>query len=369
MRIGYLSASFRRHPSAFLNGPIIDSYDRSRVQVHAYVLNPPEDSPEARWLASGCGSVRHCHGLTHEAIAHQIREDGIQILIDISAALDWSRPEVLRLRPAPINVAYMGALLPSGGDWIDYRIVDRSIAPPDCREFGREQLVVLPRTTYAYAPGPVRPEPPPDRAAVGLPEIGTVLCCFNGAYKIDPIMFGAWMRVLARAPRSVLWLLGEGEVERNLKAEALERGIDPRRLIFAPRVSIAAHLGRSRLADLFLDTLPCNAHTTAVESLYCGVPLLTLSGHTAAGRCAASVLRAVEMQDLVTASLQEYEAKAVQLATDAAAVASLKARLAAARSTSPLWDAQDLARRFERAFEIMWDRHAAGVAPSGFDLA
>jgi predicted O-linked N-acetylglucosamine transferase (SPINDLY family) len=368
LRVGYLSASFRRHPSAFLNAPIIHNFDPRRVKAHAYVLNPPDGSREAQWLAAGCALTRACHGMSDRAIAQTIRADGIHILLEVSGALDLSRPEVLRQRPAPINVAYFGALIPSGGDWIDYRIVDRVMVPPGSREFLAEQLVVLERTSCTYATGPVTPEPTPERAAAGLPATGTVLCCFNGLYKLDPTMFGAWMRVLAGTPGSVLWLLGEGDAERNLRAEAQARGVDPERLIFAPRVSIEAHLARSRLADLFLDTLPCNAHATAAEALHCGVPVLTLPGATAAGRMAASIVHGAGLPELVTASLVEYESTAIRLANDQAALGAIKARLEALRASSTLWNARDLAHAFERAFEVMWDRHTRGLEPASFDV-
>jgi len=369
LRIGYLSAGVRRHPSAFLNAPTIQGYDAQRVRAYAYVLNPPDGSREAQWFAEGCVAARPCHGLPDEAIARQIRADGIHILLDVSSFLDYSRPEVLRLRPAPINAAYMGALLPSGSDSIDYRIVDRSMLDAASTEFQSERVVTLARTIYAYGTGPLVPDDTPDRVSIGLPRAGTVLCCFNGAYKIDPVMFGAWMRILAQSPGSVLWLLGEGDVERNLRAEAQARGVDPQRLVFAPRVSIAAHLARSRLADLFLDTLPCNAHTTAAEAIYCGVPVLTLPGNTMAGRCAVSIVRAAGLPDLVASSLAEYEATAVHLATDGTALAAVKTRLAAHRAACPLWDARGLARSLEHAFEIMWDRYARGLAPASFEVS
>jgi predicted O-linked N-acetylglucosamine transferase (SPINDLY family) len=210
--------------------------------------------------------------------------------------------------------------------------------------------------------------PTPTRAQAGLPERGAVLCAFSGAYKIDPAVFEAWMRILARVPDAVLWLLGDAVVERNLRAHALACGVDGARIVFARSTGLEQHLARLRLADLFLDTLPCNAHTTALEALHCGVPVLTVTGTTAAGRVGASVVRAAGLAELVSADLTAYEARAVALAADPAALAAVKARLAAKRTSCPLWDAGDLARCLERAFESMWARHEAGLPAAALDV-
>lgn len=367
LRIGFLSAGFRRHPSAFLNAPFLHAFDRARVRSFGYVLNPPDASREAQWLAQGFDALRAAHALDDPGLARLIRDDRIHILVDESHGFDWSRPQVLAARPAPINVCYLGGLVASGGDWIDYRIVDTG-SGVDATEFAPECLVRLPRSCWTYATGPLVVAPAPTRAEAGLPPRGPVLCAFSGAYKIDPAVFEAWMRVLARVPDAVLWLLGDAIVERNLRAHASACGIDAARIVFVRSTGLEQHLARLHRADLLLDTLPCNAHTTALEALHCGVPVLTVTGTTAAGRVGASVVRAAGLADLVCANLADYEARAVALAADPAALAAVKARLAAARASCPLWDAGDLARCLERAFETMWARHEAGSAPAALDL-
>jgi predicted O-linked N-acetylglucosamine transferase (SPINDLY family) len=367
LRIGFLSAGFRRHPSAFLNAPILHAFDRARVRSFGYVLNPPDASREAQWLAQGFDALRAAHALDDVQLAQLIRSDRIHILMDETQSYDWSRPQVLAARPAPINVCYQGGLAASGGDWVDYRIADGG-DDAVAAQFAPECLVRLPRSCWTYAAGPLVPAPTPTRTQCGLPQHGAVLCAFCGAYKIDPAVFEAWMRILARVPGAVLWLLGDAIVERNLRAHAVACGIDATRIVFAPRTGLEQHLARLRLADLFLDTVPCNAHTTALEAMSCAVPLLTLVGHTAAGKVGASLVRAAGLPELVTESLSDYEARAVALAADPAALAALKARLAAARAACPLWDAGDLARCLERAFEAIWARYEAGLAPAPIDV-
>ncbi|HEY8493666.1 MAG TPA: tetratricopeptide repeat protein, partial [Myxococcota bacterium] len=235
LRVGILSAGFRRHPNAFLLAPVVQALDRRRVRAFGYVLNPPDASAEARWLAASFDAVRMAHALDDAALARQIRADGIDILLDVSSGFDHARPAVLAARPAPLCARYLGALVPSGGAWIDYRIGDAA-GMSDAGEFAPEHLVRLARACWTYATGPLALGSAPSRSEVGLPRTGAVLCAFGGPYKLDPTLFAVWMRVLAAVPGSVLWLLGDGAVERNLKAEAARLGVAPERLVFAPRV-------------------------------------------------------------------------------------------------------------------------------------
>ena len=210
----------------------------------------------------------------------------------------------------------------------------------------------------------------PSRAECGLPEKGFVFCSFNNNYKITPEMFGVWMRLLTAVPGSVLWLLeGNRWSPANLRREAESRGVAANRLVFAPRAPVAEHLARHRLADLFLDTLPYNAHTTASDSLWAGCPLLTIAGETFASRVAGSLLRAVGLPELITTSIAEYEALALRLATNPAQLAELRARLATNRTASPLFDGGRFAAAVERAYTTMWQRYAAGEKPSGFRVS
>lgn len=369
LRIGYLGAGFRRHPSASLHAPIVSRYDPIRVQAYGYALNPLEDSAEAKRYRSAFVRVRDGYGHAPDKIAGWIRDDEIHILVDTTGYSQWGMPEVAALRPAPLNVSLHGSLISARGNWIDYRIGDAVIFPEPERARWREPLALLPRTPFTYeCADPIEEASIPDRRALGLPPHGLVFCCFNAAYKIEPLVFDVWMRLLARVPHSVLWLLDDRPAAANLAAQAQRRGVDPRRLVFAPRLPLAQHLARHRCADLFLDTLTCNAHTTAVESLYAGVPLLTLPGATAAGRCAASIVLNAGMPELIADSLSDYEARALRLATDRQAMTEVRTRLARQLGVAPLWDAVGLARLLEQAFEAMWARHRAGWAPASFAL-
>jgi predicted O-linked N-acetylglucosamine transferase (SPINDLY family) len=258
-----------------------------------------------------------------------------------------------------------------GADFLDYILADRVVIPEDERKHYTEKVVYLPDS---YLPGDNKrriAENTPSRAQAGLPEHGTVFCSFNSTYKIMPETFGIWMRVLAAVDGSVLWLPESDEATRkNLQRYAKEAGVDPARLVFAPHVASAAdHLARLRLADLFLDTLPCNAHTTASDALWAGVPVLTCMGTTFAGRVGASVLHALDLAELVTESLGDYEKTAVRLGRDPGALSRARAKLAENRNTQPAFDTARFTRNLEAAFEEMASRTARGLAPQSFAVA
>jgi len=287
--------------------------------------------------------------------ANLIRSLTIDILIDLTGYTHHSRPQILAARPAPIQVAFLGYPGTTGADFIDYVIADPIVAPMDQQSFFSEKIIHLP---HCYQPNdsqkPIA-EGCPSRAAAGLPDQGFVFCCFNNSFKITPDIFDIWMRLLRAIPGSVLWLLDANPTATdNLRREALARDVAPDRLVFAPRLPLPEHLARHRLADLFLDTLPCNAHTTASDALWAGLPVLTCLGSTFAGRVAASLLTAVGLPDLVTASLADYEALARRLAGNPGLLATLRHRLADNRLTTSLFDSARFARDLERAFETIW---------------
>jgi len=283
---------------------------------------------------------------------------------------EGSRPGILGFRPSPVQVNYLGYPGTTGVGWMDYILADSIVIPPDQRAYYRENVVHLPNA-YLPADNKRRILPRmPSRAEAGLPDSGFVFCCFNNNYKFTPALFDVWMRVLGAVKGSVLWLsYPNASTIDNLKREAEARGVSPERLVFSSYMKRDEdHLARLSLADLFLDTLAYNAHATASDALWVGVPVLTVAGTSFPGRVAASLLHAVGMTDLAAPSLAAYEARAVQLASNPPELAALKARLARHRDTEPLFDTERFTRNLERAYEAMWDRTQRGLPPVGFAI-
>jgi predicted O-linked N-acetylglucosamine transferase (SPINDLY family) len=276
-----------------------------------------------------------------------------------------SRPDVLACRPSPIQVNYLGYPGTMGAKYIDYILADRRVVPEVHRRFYAEKVVHLPGTYMAGDSGRIVSGRIPTRAECGLPETAFVFCSFNNSYKIAPRMFGAWMRLLRRVDDSVLWLSNTNETAvGHLRREAQTLGVDPGRLVFAPRVALNEdHLARHRVADLFLDTLPYNAHTTASDALWAGLPVLTLPGETFAGRVAASLLDAMGLPELVTTTLEGYEALAIELAAHPDRLAAIRHKLAEHRLTTPLFDTAQFTRSIEAAFIGMYERQRSGLPP------
>jgi predicted O-linked N-acetylglucosamine transferase (SPINDLY family) len=307
--------------------------------------------------------------LSHRAAAERIRDDAVDILIDLKGYTQHARPQIAAFRPAPVQVSYLGFPATMGAAFIDYVIVDDVVAPASAQPFFAEKLVHLPGCYQVNDRARAIAASAPARADCGLPRAGFVFCSFNNTYKITPDFFACWMRLLAAVPDSVLWLLEANDlVARNLRREAQARGIDPARLVFAPRAPLAEHLARHRNADLFLDTLPCNAHTTASDALWAGLPVVTCAGSTFAGRVAGSLLTAMGMSDLIAASPAEYERTALALARDPRKLADLRARLSRARAASTVFDLPRTARHLEAAYARMWRRWCAGESPVAFSV-
>ncbi|MFN8983710.1 MAG: glycosyltransferase, partial [Alphaproteobacteria bacterium] len=270
-------------------------------------------------------------------------------------------------RLAPVQVSYLGYPGTVGADFLDYIIADATVLPLDQQRFYDEKIVHLPDSYQANDDRRVIAPEAPSRIEAGLPANGFVYCCFNNAYKITPEVFAIWMRILNAVPGSVLWLLAnDAEAMDRLRPFAEAQGIDPARLVFGRSMPSAQHLARHRLADLFLDTLPYNAHTTASDALWAGLPVLTQIGQGFAGRVAASLLKAVGLPEMITRDAAAYEALAIALGRDPARAAALKAKLAAAIPTAPLFNTPRFTRHLEAAYRMMWQRHAAGLAPEGF---
>jgi protein O-GlcNAc transferase len=359
LRIGYLSGDFRLHPLAFLTTELFELHDRTQFEIHAYSYGVDDQTPVRRRMEKAFDHFVDIRPLSLHEAAKRIRADGIDILVDLTGFTQTSRTGILALRPAPIQVNWLGFPGTLGAPFADYLISDAFVTPPDQAEHYSEQLVCLPDT---YQPNDrMRPVAAvPTRAECALPESGFVFCNFNQTFKITPQLFDIWMNLLENVSGSVLWLLDCNPWARsNLCNEARARNIDPERLIFAPRIPIEQHLARQRLADLFLDTLPYNAHTTASDALWTGLPVITCAGETFASRVAGSLLRAAGVPELITASLQEYRTLALQLATRPEALQSLRTRLNQTRASMPLFATQRFARHLEQAYLGMWQRQIA----------
>jgi protein O-GlcNAc transferase len=303
-------------------------------------------------------------------VASLLNELAIDIAVDLKGYTRDSRPGIFALRCAPVQVSHVGYPGTLGANFIDYIIADRTVIPEDQHAHYAEKVVYLPDT---YQPNDSKRrigDYTPTRSEVGLPETGFVFCSFNNNYKISPPIFDIWMRLLRRIDGSVLWLLADDATAvRNLRKEAEVRDVAAERLIFAPRMNPEDHLARHRLAGLFLDTLPYNAHTTASDALWAGLPVLTCLGRSFQGRVAASLLNAVGLRELIAESLVEYESRALQLASDPAVLATITRKLALNRTAYPLFDTDRFRRHIESAYETMCERHLKGEPPESFSVA
>jgi predicted O-linked N-acetylglucosamine transferase (SPINDLY family) len=369
LRIGYLSGDFHDHATAMLIAELLELHDRSRVETFGYGYDVDDGSPMRRRLVAALDHFADVRPATHLDAARRIRRDEIDVLIDLKGYLHEARTEIMALRPAPIQVNFLGYPGTMGAGFIDYVIADAVVAPPGSEPLFDEKIVRLP---HCYQPNDRRrplPDPGLTRDRCGLPAEGVVLCCLNASYKIRPEIFAVWMRLLAGAPGTVLWLLEDnGWMAENLRREAAARGVDPARLVFAPRVPPAEHLARLGLGDLFLDTSPVNAHTTASEALWAGMPVLTCMGEAFVSRVAASLDHAAGLPELVTASLDAYEALGLSLARDPARLAALRRRLEAGRAVAPLFDTPRYVRHFEAALIRMGELRDAGLPPRSFSI-
>jgi protein O-GlcNAc transferase len=368
IRVAYLSADFRDHAVALLTTGLFEQHDKSRFEVTGMSFGTAQNSPLRRRLEDAFEHFLDVANKTDGEIANLIRENEIDIAVDLMGHTQNGRLGILARRPAPIQVHYIGYAGTIGTNYLDYILADSTIIPEGHRRFYAEQVVWLPDSYLASDNRRAISPRTPTRRECGLPEDGFVFCSFNNPYKIGPKIFKLWMRLLRATPNSVLWLSETNPIAlNNLRREAERCGISLRRLIFAPKIpENSDHLARQRLADLFLDTLPYNAHTTASDALWAGVPVLTCLGETFAGRVAASLLRAIGLPELITTSPEDYEALALSLAGDPSRLASIKAKLTRNRDTYPLFDTKRFARHIEAAYATMWQNYMSGRPPIAF---
>jgi protein O-GlcNAc transferase len=370
LRIAYLSSDFRFHPVSTAIVELLERHDRTRFEIIGISFGRDDGSEiRSRIVRAFDGFHEVAEKSAHE-IAQMLRKLDVHIAVDLNGVTRGWRPDVLAHRPAPIQVSYLGYPGTTGADFIDYILADPFVLPLDQQPFFAETIVHLPDcyhpndTTRVLSAVPARTE-------VGLPEGAFVFCCFNQSHKIAAASFDVWMRLLARIENSVLWLSHMNDAAMdNLHRAASVRGIDPGRVIFASRLDrIEDHLARHGQADLFLDTLPYNAHSTAIDALWAGLPIVTCAGSAFPGRVGASLLNAVGLPELVSASLEDYEPLAAKLASDAPLLQGIRRRLAESRATQPLFDMDRLCRHIEAAYLTMWDIHARGERPRHFAVA
>lgn len=351
LRVGFVSSDYRAHPIAYLSMELWERIDRDRFETFAYGIRERDNGPIGRRIESAFDHFADVSEAPVGEIVRRIRADRVAILVDLNGYTKHSREAIFAHRPAPVQISCIGYPGTLGADWYDHILVDRFGAPEASQPHFAERLLHLPQMSFPSDTRRAPKGPPPSRSECGLPDGAFVFCSFNNAYKILPDVFAAWMRLLHAIPRSVLWLAQSGfEATENLRREARRSGIDSDRLIFAPRVEpVESHVARIAAADLFVDSYPYGAHTTANDALLAGLPVITRAGPTLASRIAGSQLHAIGLPGLVTSSGADYESLALRLARDPAELASLRARLAANRETCPLFDMPRYTRDFEEA--------------------
>jgi protein O-GlcNAc transferase len=366
IRLAYISADFRQHPMAYLMADIFEHHDTSLFDVTAISIGPDDGSATRRRLEAAFERFVDARTLTDAEIAGLLEDLEVDIVVDLMGYTRGARTGVIARRPAPVQVNYLGFPGTTGSAHIDYIIADRVVIPGASRQFFAEKVACLPFTYYPGGRAP-RSDKTPARRDVGLPADAFVFSCFNNSFKILPDVFESWMRILKQVEGSVLWLLEDNALAAvNLRREATARGIAGERLIFAPRVQQADHLARQPCADLFTDTLPYNAHTTALDALWEGVPVLTRIGETFAGRVAASLLTALDLPELIVETADDYERLAIELALYPERLSSLKRKIREKRAETSLFDTKRFTTHMESAYAMMVERHRAGLAPDHF---
>ncbi|WP_130469812.1 tetratricopeptide repeat protein [Candidatus Magnetaquicoccus inordinatus] len=363
LKIGYLSSDYQNHPVAFLTAELFELHDRSRFEITAYSYGSDDGREMRRRIMAASDHFVDLRPLTYEQAAQRIADDGIHILIELNGFTKDARLQIPAMRPAPIQISWLGYLGSSGSPFIDYILTDSFITPEGYERDFSEKVLRLPE---CFQPNDRQRTiaPTPTRAQRGLPEQGFLFASFNKSYKFNPDTFAVWMRLLQRTPGSLLWLVASNAwVEENLCRQAEAHGVARQRLFFAPKMELAEYLANYRLVDLVLDTYPYNSGTTASNALWAGCPMLTCSGKTFVSRQAGSLLTHVGLGELVTHSLEEYEELALQLAHDPERLLSLRQRLQKNLASAPLFDSPRFTRHLELAYQTVWQRFSSGAAP------
>mgnify|MGYP003331931150 CR=1 FL=1 len=367
IRLGYLSGDFHDHPMAYMFAPLFETHDRGRFETFAFSYGPDDRGPMRSRLRAAFDHFCDLRGKSDRDAAEEIRGRGIDLLVDLAGYTAGNRAAILAHRPAPLQIGFHGFGM--GVPFMDYLVSDRQTVPEELQAHFRERIVRLPGCWIATDTSEAVPETTPSRASQGLPESGFVFCSFNAIHKITPTVFDTWMRLLGQVQESVLWVRNDGDIAAaNLRREAERRGIDGARLIFAGRVPLGEHLARHRLADLFIDTFPYGAHTTASHALWAGLPVLTMRGDSFVSRVSASIVLAMGFPELVTESPEAYAAAALRLAQNPDELSDLRMRIGRARNTAALFDADRHRRHVEAAYATMYQRWQDGLPTVNFDV-
>ncbi len=369
LTIGYLSRDFRNHPVGLLVCGMLSCHDRTRFQVFGYAYGPSDDSDARKTMAAGCDRFFDIGVMSDRDAAEKIHRDGVDILVDLTGHTRGNRMGILAFKPAAIQVSYLGFLSSSGAPFMDYIITDRLATPPEEAPHYTEKFVYMPHSFMATDNRQAISDKVFSRKDFGLPENGFVFCSFNNPYKIDPAVFSCWMRILKGVPESVLWLFSKNDrTAANLKREAKARGVSADRLIFAGKVPLETHIARLRLADLALDTWCYNGGATTANTLWAGVPVISLPGDHFVSRMGASCLSAMGLRELIAKDEADYEHLAVHLGTHLEELGRLRTRVEECRNAAPLFNTPLFTRNVEAAYSAMWERYAAGKPPAQIAL-
>jgi predicted O-linked N-acetylglucosamine transferase (SPINDLY family) len=369
LTVGYFSADLHEHPVGRLLAELLELHDRSRFEVIAFSFGPKTQDEFQQRLMRAFDRFIEVREKSNVEIASLARSLNVDIALDLGGYSFNNRASIFALRAAPVQVSYLGYLGTMGASYMDYIVADRTVVTPESASHYSEKIIYLPDCHQANDRKRRIADKVFTREELGVPPNEFVFCCFNASYKISPTTFAGWMRILKAVPKSVLLLYAPHETTvTNLRAQAVRHGVDPRRLVFGARMAPAEYLARYRAADLFLDTLPYNAGTTASDALWAGLPVLTLTGEAFASRIAASLLTAIGVPELITSTQPQYEHLAIELASSPQRLAAIKARIQENRLTSPLFDTPRFARNLETAYVAIHDRYQAGLAPDHIRL-
>jgi protein O-GlcNAc transferase len=369
IRIGYYSADFHNHATSFLMAELFEAHDKQKFEFYGFSFGPnKQDEMRSRISSTFCHFFDVAKKSDRE-IAQMSRDLGIDIAVDLKGFTQDSRIGIFAERCAPLQVNYLGYPGTLAAPYFDYIVADKNLIPRESQEYYTEKIIYLPHSYQVNDSKRKISDKVFTRQELGLPENGFVFCCFNNNYKILPETFDVWMQLLKTVNGSILWLLQDNPTAaNNLRKEAEKRGVDPARLVFAPRMTLEDHLARHRAADLFVDTLPYNAHTTASDALWAGVPVLTQKGESFAARVAASLLSAMDLPELITKTRMEYEARAIELASDPLQLAEIRNKIGKNRLTSPLFNGRLFARNMEAAYFEIYRRHLRGEKTDHIDI-
>ena len=365
IKIGYYSPDFREHAVAHLLIELLELHDKNQFELFGFFFGPPDSSKMHNRISSAFNQFIDVGLKSDKDIALMSRKIGIDIAVDLTGFTALARTDIFSYRAAPIQVNYLGYPGTTGAEYIDYIIADPIIIPTESQQYYSEKVVYLPNSYQVNNRKRSITDKVFTKDELGLPKDGFVFCCFNNNYKITPNTFDGWVRILKAVKNSVLWLLEDNSIAvLNLRKEAQFRGLDPNRLVFAKKIDQSEHLARHRAADLFIDTLPYNAHTTASDALWAGLPVLTCMGESFASRVAASLLKAIELPELITKTQEQYEATAIELATNPEKFKDIKNKLERNRLTTALFDTPRFTKHIEAAYKQMYERYQANLQPN-----